>query len=259
MIQLTPHNPYEIILEHPFVAAAGSLGFGVHTAATIQQVQPAALITPSITMAGRSPNGPNTLHEHRGGLLYAEPWHDPGVQWLGRRATPVWATWTTPVIVSLAGDDAEVVHAIRALDQVEGVAGFEVALAPSQLSCEALLQQLRRAATLPLFVKIPLADPHLLLPLVAHCGAANIDALTLCGAPRVATGGYLSPALFPLVLYACQTIASHTTLPIMACGGINDYASARACLNAGASAIQLGSLLLRDPDAIRDLRAQTRI
>jgi dihydroorotate dehydrogenase len=45
----------------------------------------------------------------------------------------------------------------------------------------------------------------------------------------------------------------------MACGGINDYASASACLNAGATAIQLGSLLLRDPDAIHSMRTQTRI
>ena len=253
MITIAPHSPFALTLDHPYLAAAGALGYGVHTASTVQRVAPAALITPSVTYAGRTPDGPNRIHEYRGGLWLGEPWHDPGVQWVGRRATPVWAQWHIPVIVSLDGTDTHISNAARDLDQVEGIAGFEVAIAPQQHDLNELLSRLRAIVSLPLLVKLPLADPHLLSALVQQCATHHIDAITLCGAPRVADGRYLSPALLPLTLFACQTIVPTTSIPVIACGGINDDASARAVRAAGACAVQLGSVLLRDPDIIMRL------
>lgn len=255
LITIAPHSPFALTLVHPYLAAAGALGYGVHTASTVTRIAPAALITPSVTNAGRSPDGPNRIHEYRGGLWYGEPWHDPGVQWVGRRATPVWAHWDIPVIVSLDASDADVVNAARDLDQVEGIAAFELAVAPHQHDLNELLARLRGIIALPLLVKLPLADVSLLTPLVAQCEAHHVDAITLCGAPRVADGYYVNASLFPLTLYACQTIAPTTSLPIMACGGINDSASARAVREAGACAVQLGSVLLRDPDIVARLRS----
>ncbi|MEY2844984.1 MAG: hypothetical protein RL076_530 [Chloroflexota bacterium] len=253
MITIAPHSPFALTLTHPYMAAAGALGYGVHTASTIQRVAPAALVTPSVTHAGRTPDGPNRMHEYRGGLWVGEPWHDPGVQWVGRRATPVWAQWDIPVIVSLAGDDAHLHQAVRDLDQVEGIAAFELSIAPQQTDLNELLARVRSACSLPLIVKLPLAHPSLLIPLVQQCNTHQVDAITLCGAAHVADGRYLSPALFPLTLYACQSIIPTTPIPVIACGGINDDASARAVREAGACAVQLGSVLLRDPDIIMRL------
>ena len=250
MIELTPHNPYPIHLAHPHVAAAGALGFGIHTASIVHQIAPAALITPSITLHGRSPDGPNKLFEHRNGLIYAEPWHDPGVQWVGRRCTPVWAEWEIPVIVSLDGNDSDVISAMRELDQVEGIAGFEVTIAVDQSITDDFMAKLRRAASLPLIIKLPFADPHLLLPLVTLCNQQQIDAITVTAPPRVSGGRILTPALFPMTLYACDYLSAHTSLPIMACGGINDRTQAQSALATGAVAVQFGSVLLRNPSIL---------
>lgn len=247
MIELTPHNPYPIHLAHPYVAAAGALGFGIHTASIVHQIAPAALITPSITLHGRSPDGPNKLFEHRNGLIYADPWHDPGVQWVGRRCTPVWAEWEIPVIVSLDGSDSDVISAMRELDQVEGIAGFEVTIAVDQSINDDFMTKLRRAASLPLIIKLPFADPHLLLSLVTMCTHHQIDALTVSAPPRASGGRILTPAIFPMTLYACDYLSAHTSLPIMACGGINDRTQAQSALASGAIAAQFGSVLLRNP------------
>lgn len=247
MIELTPHNPFPLQLAHPYVAAAGSLGFGIHTASIVHQIAPAALITPSITLNGRSPDGPNKLFEHRNGLFYNEPWHDPGVQWVGRRCTPVWAEWEIPVIVSLDGSDNDLISAARELDQVEGIAGFEVAISIDQPMTDEFFAKLRRTISLPLIVKLPFADPHVLMPLVTLCTQHHIDALTVTAPPRITGGRMLAPALFPLTLYACELLTQHTTLPIMACGGIHDRLHAQSALATGAVAVQLGSILLRNP------------
>jgi dihydroorotate dehydrogenase (NAD+) catalytic subunit len=250
MIELTSHNPYPIHLAHPYVAAAGALGFGIHTASIVHQIAPAALITPSITLHGRSPDGPNKLFEHRNGLIYAEPWHDPGVQWVGRRCTPVWAEWEFPVIVSLDGSDTDIISALRELDQVEGIAGFEVTIAVDQLITDDFMAKLRRTASLPLIIKLPFADPHLLLPLVTICSQHQVDALTVTAPPRVNSGRMLTPAQLPITLYTCEYLTAHTTLPIMACGGINDRKQAQSALATGAVAVQFGSALLRNPSLL---------
>lgn len=247
MIELTPQNPYPIQLAHPYIAAAGSLGFGIHTPSILHQIAPAAVITPSITLHGRSPDGPNKLFEHRDGLIYAEPWHDPGVQWVGRRCTPVWAEWEIPVIVSLDGSDTDVISALRELDQVEGIAGFEVTIAVEQDASATFFSNLRRAASLPLIIKLPFADPYLLLPRINLCTQHNIDALTISAPPRTSLGRMLTPAIFPMTLYACEYISAHTHLPIMACGGISDLKQAQSTLTSGATAVQFGSILLTNP------------
>lgn len=253
MYELAARNPYAIALAHPYIAAAGSLGFGIHTAALVAQVQPAALITPTITAAGRSPNGPNRLYEHRGGLIYGEPWHDPGLDWVGRRCTGVWETWDIPVIVSLAGDDPDLLQCLRDLNQVEGIAGFEIAL--QSLTVPATFSRLRASCDMPLLVKMPHAAPDQLTPLITACADAGVDVITVCAPPAVNVGFFCHPAFGALTLHALQTISGTTSLELSACGGIHDTATATALLSSGAGTVQIGSWLLRDPGCIQRLNA----
>jgi dihydroorotate dehydrogenase len=253
MYELASTNPYAITLAHPYIAAAGSLGFGIHTAAHVAAIGPAALITPTITAAGRSPDGPNRLFEHRGGLIYGEPWHDPGLEWVGRRCTSVWETWDIPVIVSLSGDDPDLLHCIRELNQVEGIAGFEVALTNHQLPTQ--FERVRSACDMPLLLKLPAAPPTMLAMLAQAAAAVGVDTLTLMGPAAVAGGSYVNPAFGALTLHAVQSLAGTTALEISACGGIHDTGTARSLLQSGARTIQLGSWLLRDPGCIQRLCA----
>ncbi len=256
MVEYAPHNPYAITLAHPYIAAAGSLGFGIHNAAMVLAIRPAALITPTITAAGRSPHGPNRLYEHRAGIVYGEPWHDPGLDWVGRRCTSVWGTWDIPVIVSLCSSDDDVMQCIRELNQVEGIAGFELSMPDIHADVSSLLSRVRSSCDMPLTVKIPFGDASSLLPLVALCSASGVDGITVCAPVAVATGRLLSPTFGAVTLHLIQSLAPQTTIPISACGGIHDAGTADACLQAGATTVQLGSWLLRDPGCIQRMIAR---
>ena len=44
-------------------------------------------------------------------------------------------------------------------------------------------------------------------------------------------------------------------MPLIGCGGVHDLASAHAYLDAGATAVQVGTALLHDPTTVARLRA----
>lgn len=253
MLEYAPQNPYAIALAHPYIAAAGSLGFGIHSATMVAAIAPALLITPTITAVGRSPDGPNRLYEHRSGIIYGEPWHDPGLDWVGRRCTGIWATWDIPVIVSLTLADTDVLQCIRELNHVEGVAGFELDIPDIHTPLGSLLPKIRSRCDMPLTVKIPFADPQSLITMVQQCVAAGVDGITVAAPLTVATGRLVSPTVAAVTLHLLQRIAPEVTVPLSACGGIHDMATAKACLNAGAQTVQLGSWLLYDPTCIQRL------
>ena len=257
MIDFLQHYPEAPILPHPYMAAAGVLGFGIHNTALIEAIGPAVLITPSITLNGQSSPTSSMLHEYRCGLIYHEPWHDPGVNWVGRRCTPVWAEWDIPVFVSLNGDDEHVLNALRELDQVEGIAGFEVAFGTSTPDLADRITHIRQRCTLPLLIKFTTTDLHTLAPLVAHCHTQHVDAVTLSGAPAVAQGRLVHPSAIATNLHTIQHISAQCDIPIIGCGGVHDIASAQAYLGAGCRMVQVGSWLLRQPQAIQDLLQAT--
>jgi dihydroorotate dehydrogenase (NAD+) catalytic subunit len=253
MIDFLQHYPEAPILAHPFMAAAGVLGFGIHNTTLIEAIGPAVLITPSITLNGHSSATQSMLHEYRGGLIYHEPWHDPGVNWVGRRCTPIWAEWDVPVFVSLNGDDEHVLAALRELDQVEGIAGFEIAFGTVTPDIAERITHIRQRCTMPLLIKLATTDLSIVVPLITHCHAQRIDGITLSGAPAVAHGRLVHPSAIATNLHTIQHISAQCDIPIIACGGVHDVASAQAYQAAGCRMIQVGSWLLRHPQAIQDL------
>jgi dihydroorotate dehydrogenase (NAD+) catalytic subunit len=63
------------------------------------------------------------------------------------------------------------------------------------------------------------------------------------------TGGLSGPALKPVALAAVWTCATSCGLPIVGVGGVLSGRDARDLLDAGASAVQVGTALFRDPGA----------
>jgi dihydroorotate dehydrogenase (NAD+) catalytic subunit len=61
------------------------------------------------------------------------------------------------------------------------------------------------------------------------------------------TGGLSGPAIKPLALYNVYRIKNAVDIPIIGSGGISDYKDVVEYLIAGASAIQLGSIIFNNP------------
>jgi dihydroorotate dehydrogenase (NAD+) catalytic subunit len=264
VIDLAPRNPYSLAIATPLIAAAGSLGYGVEVARQLGLAQPGAahglgaLITRTTTPRARRAHGPPSLTETPAGLIYSGGEQNPGLRSVRQRFAGVWAGWGLPVVLSVAAADAgELAEAVSDLDTLEGVRGLELPLAANGAltpeTASRLVAAVRAATPLPLIVKLP-GQGGDLEPLALAAAAAGADALSLidglpASAPTAAgpvDGLLCGPALRPLALRAVAAVCARVSLPVIGGGGVWDAADARALLDAGASAVAIGSALLVD-------------
>lgn len=264
MIDLAPANPYTLTLATPLLAAAGALGYGVEYARHLGLSGAGhglgALVTRSTSPRARRARPQPALAETPAGLLYRGAEQNPGLRALRDRIAPAWARWGLPVIVSVAGADAlEAAEAAAGLEGIDGVRGVELPLALHGIAepdpAARLVAAVRAATFLPLIVKLPgeAADLAALARAALDAGADALAAIDgLPGRLPDAEGGALEgrlygPAIFPLALRAVARLRAAVDAPIIGMGGVRDAAGARAMLEAGASAVALGSALLADP------------
>jgi dihydroorotate dehydrogenase (NAD+) catalytic subunit len=258
MIDLAPHNPYGLNLKSPVLTAAGCFGYGVEYARMVDLAAIGAITTRSTSLRGRRGQAPRLL-EMPAGVLAVGLWPDPGLARVIERFAPVWATWNTPVILSIGGATLdEYVAAAAALEGVEGIGGLELNLTEHGERAARITAATRAATQLPLLAKLPPLGAQL-VQLARSVADAGADTLTLTGPPRgMATDpyngeqlqGWLSgPAIRPLALALVAEVAAAVTTPIVGCGGIATAADAREYLAAGAAAVQVGTALLANPYA----------
>src|SRR5215216_7382643 len=101
-IDLAPHNPYGLSLASPVLTAAGCFGYGVEYARAVDFATIGAIVTRSTTLQRRRAQAPRLL-ETPAGVLATGGWPNPGLARVLDRFAPAWATWNTPVILSVAG------------------------------------------------------------------------------------------------------------------------------------------------------------
>jgi dihydroorotate dehydrogenase (NAD+) catalytic subunit len=98
-------------------------------------------------------------------------------------------------------------------------------------------------------------------------GEAGADAITLINTVRGMAidanrdkpslgnivGGLSGPAIKPIALYAVHKVAGIVDVPIIGCGGISCADDALEFIMAGASAVQVGTVNLTNPQAALDV------
>lgn len=268
MINLAPNNPYGLELATPVLAAAGCVGYGVEVARQLGLAQAGAahgfgaIVTRTTTPQGRRSRPLPALHAAPAGLLYTGLGHNPGLRAVRSRIAPAWATWTLPVVLSVAAaGPEELAEAVAELEFIEGVRGVELPLGPhGALVADAaarLVAAARDATPLPLLVRLPGHAPDL-VALAQAVVAAGADALSLIdGLPARGPGGVegllCGPALRPVALHAVAAVCAAVEVPVVGGGGVTEASDAQALLDAGATAVAVGSALLTD------LRAAARI
>jgi dihydroorotate dehydrogenase (NAD+) catalytic subunit len=257
-MDLAPNNPYGLALRSPAVAAAGCFGYGVEYARAVDLAQVGAVVTRTTTLQPARPARPPRLIETPGGVLCVGRWPNPGLRAVVERHAPVWATWETPVILSVAAETpGECGQLAGAVEGVEGIAALELSLPDAPARALGLLRAARAATHLPLLAKLPALDPEPLAELARALAGAGADALTVSPWPPALQidpesgerleGRLSGPALLPLALRLVAAVAAAAPVPVLGGGGAASPADARRFLAAGASAVQIGAALLVDP------------
>jgi len=254
-IELAPRHKQGLSLTHPTMTAAGCFGYTALSGQLVEMASLGAVVTNPVSLRPRHGPQQPRLVEIPGGLVLNTGQENPGVRRVIQSHAGRWRRLGVPVIVHLARDLPEAVaRCAQALASTGAVAALEVELDANMPSAEVgALLQAAQTGELPLLVKLPLANARQLACISVEWGA---DALVI-GAPppaaayhpsgQLVTGRLYGPTLHALAMAALVEIRRQVDVPLVGCGGIHSLEDARAFLRAGASAVQLDSILWLDP------------
>jgi dihydroorotate dehydrogenase len=245
--------------------ALGRLGFGYVVGGTVTRAPRAGNSRPRIVRYPR-----------RRSMVNAMGLPNPGVEEAADRLAT--SRRTAPRIASIA--DEAVDDVVAAHERLEPlVDGVELNVSCPNVSwgrdrdneahVAALLHALRGLRSTPLFVKLPPfrapAERDAVLALAGIAIDAGVQALTCSntrpvGEPRLpaGSGGLSGAALAPDTPRIVDDVSRATrgAIAISACGGISTAEQARACLDAGATTIQVYTgLVYEGPRLIADILA----
>jgi dihydroorotate dehydrogenase (NAD+) catalytic subunit len=269
-------------LEHPVLNASGTLDALAADAAGVPVHRDvAALVTKTITPSPREGNAPPRLAESPSGLLNSIGLANAGADAFVA-SLPALVALGRPLVVSIGGFSVDDYAGLaRQLDGEAGIVALELniscpnvetgcsSIGSDPAETAAVVRACRAVTSRPLWVKL---SPN--VPDVAVIGSAaateGADALVCINTLRgmaiepwsgrpvlgAGTGGLSGPALKPVALAAVWTCASVCALPVIGVGGVACGRDALDLLDAGATAVEVGTVLFRDPRAAAAVAAE---
>lgn len=232
-------------------------------------------VTRSLTLDPRAGGAGPRLVEVPGGLVNAVGLPNPGLEHFLATELPWLVRAGARVLVSIAGATmGEYADLARRLSRAPGVAGLEVNVgAPDEVGAglfevrepyhaASVIAAVRREfpSDRPVLAKLR-PDVSRIVEGARSCHEAGATAVVVGNAvpaafPDGRAGGLSGPAVGPVALRCVAEVhRSLPAVPVIACGGVRDLASARTYLAAGATAVQVGTALLHDPTTVARLRA----
>jgi len=268
MINLAPHNKLGLLIASPLIAGSGAVGYGDAWPPGLKPDDFGLLITAPISATPRKGKAQPRLAEIPAGFLLETGDHNPGFRRVLASHAKTWRRLQTPVVLSLAGGEpGDRAWMAAHLDEVEDViAGVELPIAETVNLSEAaaIVAAVRRATPLPILARLPVTRAAYL---ARTCQVAGADALIVGTPPPAAypaNDGWVEapvggPVALPFTLRALRQLAElNLDAPIVAAGGVRSLDDALLCLEMGASAVQIRSLVWRDPAAAHRLALNIR-
>lgn len=263
-------------LANPVIAASGTFGYGDDWEGLLDIRKLGAIICKGTTLKPRDGNPQPRIIEVSGGMLNSVGLQNIGVEALIREKAPLWAKWRAPVIVNIAGDSVEDYAKVAArLDGVKGISGIEVNISCPNVkrggmhfgtdphSAAAVTKAVKKATLLPVIVKLSpnVTDIVQIALAVEKAGADAISLInTLSGMaidvkarrPKLGNivGGLSGPSVKPVALWMVYKAAGAVKVPVIGCGGIMNAGDALEFIMAGATAVQVGTANLVDPQSV---------
>ncbi len=276
----------ELEFRTPLLTGSGTFGYGDEFLSLMDYAPLGGIVTKSLSIRPRPGNLPPRICETPGGgVVNSIGLANPGVdEFLLTKAT-ILPVGMTRVFLSVVGDTVEEYAAVvEKLEKVEGIAGYELNLSCPNVKqgglsiggdAVAIGEIVREVRGLTKrFLAAKLTPHHTLTAPLAEAAVKNgADALTMTNTlvgmmidaekrrPLLGnmTGGYSGPPLKPVALAKVWQAAQAVDVPIWASGGIVNGIDCVEFLLAGASGLQLGSVLFADPYApariLREMKA----
>jgi len=253
--------------------ASGTCGFAEEINDFYDVAQLGGIFLKGTTPRNRDGNLYPRMAETASGMLNAVGLQNKGIDYFIENIYPRIKNYDTPLIVNVNGSTVEeyieVTEKVNELDKIpaielniscpnvkEGGMAFGV----SCPSAEAVTREVRKAYAKTLIVKLSpnVTDVSEIAKAVEGQGADSvslvntfvgmaIDAETRKPLLSTVTGGLSGPAIKPLALRMVWQVANAVKIPVIGIGGIMNTADAVEFFLAGATAIQVGTALFKDP------------
>lgn len=262
-----------VSMRTPVMPASGT--FSSEMGQLLDLGQLGALVLKTTTPEPRIGNAVPRVSEVNQGLLNSIGLPGRGSRHFIDEVLPEYLTYGAPVIISISAPTARQFGEMARALTLPGVAGIEVnvscpnveadgkAFAMSSSATEAVLREVRKATSLPLWAKLTpntaeIADIGFAAQesgadavVVANTILAmSIDAFTRTPSLGNIMGGLSGPAVKPIILRMVYQCADRLSIPVIGCGGISTGLDAAEFLLAGATGVQVGTASFIDPRAL---------
>lgn len=265
-------------LRNPLLLASGFLDESAESMLRVWNAGASGVVTKSIGTQARRGHPNPSLVEVPGGWLNAMGLPNPGIEAYEKDVTRVVDAGATLVGSVFGATEEEFAHLARRMDQAgahaielnvscphaKGV-GTDIGCNPKLLA--SVTKAARDATRKPLWVKLA-PNVTSLTEMARVAVEAGADALTCINTLKAIAidvearmpvlgnriGGFSGPGLKPVAVRAVWDIAQELDVPLVGVGGISSATDVVEFLMAGASAVQLGSVLIdRDVAAFAEI------
>ena len=261
-------------LRNPVLAASGTAGHGAELQAYVDLAQLGGVVVKSLSAEPWPGNPPPRLHGAGAAMVNAVGLQGPGVASWVEHELPGLRRAGATVVASIWGRTIEAYRsAADLLAGVPGIAAVEVNLSCPNLdgahlfahdpAATAAAVEAAAGAGLPRWAKLS-PNTHRLVEVAAAAREAGAEAVVVANTvlgmvldlersrPVLGNGGggLSGPAIHAIAVRAVWDLhVAHPDLPIVGVGGVRDAATAVELLQAGASAVEVGTATLLDPRA----------
>jgi dihydroorotate dehydrogenase (NAD+) catalytic subunit len=231
-----------------------------------------------ITLKERMGNPAPRIAECESGILNAVGLQNPGVDHFIEKDLPWLKEQNTVIIANIAGNTVEDYCAMAEKLSDSDVDFIELNISCPNVksggvqfgtSCESvgnITAEVKKHCKKPLMVKLsPNVTDIASIAKSAEANGADVISMinTLTGMRidinsrrpiiRNNTGGMSGPAVFPVAVRMVWQVYNSVSIPIVGMGGISKWEDAVEMLLAGATALQIGTILFNDPYAHRKI------
>ena len=283
---------HKLELKNPVMTASGTSGFAEELNNFYDVSLLGAVLLKGITLKNRDGNAYPRMAETASGMLNAVGLQNKGIDYFIQNIYPKIKDFKTSLIVNVNGSTIEeYVEVAERVNELEHIPAIELNISCPNVkeggmafgiicqSAEAVTREVRKAYNKTLIVKLSpnVSNIAEIAKSVEGQGADSVSLVnTFLGMAidtekrvpllSTVTGGLSGPAIKPIALRMVWQVYNAVKIPVIGLGGIMNAADAVEFMLAGASAVQVGTAIFKDPftpvkiiDGIKDYLERHKI
>ncbi|HID60587.1 MAG TPA: dihydroorotate dehydrogenase [Hadesarchaea archaeon] len=252
-------------LRNPTILASGILCSGSLLKRAAIESGAGAVVTKSLTMDERGGYPTPVIVGVNEGLVNAVGLANQGYEGFLSQELSLAKGGKIPVFVSVAGSDSKEFRKICVRAEEAGADAVELNLScphvkkhglemgADPITVRKLVKEVKGTLKIPVHVKLGLSDSLKDSAIAAQdSGADAVVAINTIRAMAIDVharkpvlshvyGGLSGPAIHPIALRCVHELYEHLSIPIVGCGGVEDWQGAIRFMLAGATSVQIGS------------------